>query len=296
LSFWGVQAAWCGWLPTFLFQQSRTSAQPWKPALDWDHFSTTCWRCLAGGKTAAVPDGWTWLGIGIWVGSALALLVCCGRAGLLVGLCAGLPVAAGGAYSLAAHNIVNVRYLIFAQIYLLVGWALLVAKARGPWRVALGAALLAWSGFGCWRLGEARDAQARFPGVRGAVAALERSRAPDEPVVVGSPFVHAIVQCHAERPAGISVPAADEKRYDLLGGPPLRKSDFLNLEQLSAAGVSRVWTIDVPELFGSPAVVQLPEEYRLVKEQRFTERFGFRMDLLVREYRWDASAQPAQRL
>jgi hypothetical protein len=291
-SLWGMQAAWSLWWPTFVYQQSRTSAQPWKPPLDCPWLCESLWKALAGGKMTA--GAWSWLAIVIWTLSLAALMAWGGRPGRLAAACAGLPVMAGVAYSGAFANVINARYLIFAQTYLLVGWALLSVRLPRPWFGMATAGLAMWCGLGAWKLAEAREHYAQFPGAQGAVAFLESERMPGEPVIVASPFVHAILHTHASDPTGFFVPESDRGRYDLLGGPPLRAHDYLDVARLTEGTGERVWTVDVEGLWGRTFAVDLPDDYRLVRETKFSERFGFRMHLLVREHRRvDVGSGPA---
>jgi len=64
----------------------------------------------------------------------------------------------------------------------------------------------------------------------------------------------------------------------------LRDSEYFAFDKLTGDGFSRVWAVDASGLFGGVFTVRLPNAYRLVSEERFPERYRYRMDLIVREY------------
>lgn len=295
LAAWGIQLAWACWWPVFLFQRSRSTPQLWMGPLDWRDLCANCWLALAGGTSSMVPEGWSSLSVFIWVGTVLSLWLCGGRAERLAAIGAGFPLAATIVYGLTVRNILGAKYLIFAQIFLLLGWSLLAVRLRWkPAQVGFAAALLAWSGFWSWNYAEHREYLASFPGVQGAVTYLEHWRRTDDPIIVGSPFVSIIVQKYATDPDGIYVRYAGDHRRDILGGPPLREAEYRDLEQHWGPGVDRLWTVDVYELFGpnSRFEVQLPKDWTLVRQEEFREANGIACVMAVREYQRKSPSNP----
>lgn len=287
LSVWGVQFAWAFWLPTFLFQQARSTRQLWMAPLKWEDLSTTCWMVLAGGQTSSVPKDWAWLAVAVWITTILALMMFGRQGDRLAAVCAGFPVAAVVAYGLAVRNILGVKYLIFAHVFFLVGWALVAARL--PWKPAralLAIGLLAWSGYWCWQHSEIRESQANVPGVRGAVVYLDQRRGPGEPVVVGSPFVHPIVQKYANDKTSIYVRNLGNHRDNILGGPPLRDEEYRDLDRVLERSGDRVWAIDVYDMFGPQTRFEagLSGDWQLIGQEEFREAYGMACVLAVREY------------
>lgn len=288
ISAWCLQLAWLFWLPIFFEQQSRSTAQLWMRPLDWGNFCSNCWMALAAGKTVPSPAALSWLAVVVWGVTVAGLLLFGSEAGRLVAFCAGGPLVAVTAYGILERNILGAKYLAFAQVFLPVGWALLAARI--PWRpgrFVLAAVALAWSGFWCWRFVETRDWQATLPGVCGAVEYLGQHRQPEEPVIVGTPFIFVVVQKYATYPQGIYVSYTGDHRSDMLGGPPLRESEYVNVEDHFSDQIDRAWTVDVFELFGpeSRHVAQLPAGWRMVRQKQFREAYGLPCVLAVREYR-----------
>lgn len=288
LTAWGMQAVWSLWIPVFLDQRERSTQQLWMSPLDWSGLSASCWMALAGGQTSTVPAQGAWLSIAVWSASFLLLMAMGTQAERLAGLCAAFPLAATVAYGVAVRNILGAKYLIFGQTFLLVTCALLVAHVR--WRmarVALVAGLVVWSGYWCTQHAETREHQASFPGVRGTTAYLDSQRRADEPVIVGSPFVSIVVQKYSAHPGGIYVQYRGDHRKDMLGGPPLRESEFRDIDSHLTSDTTRAWTIDVFELFGpsSSFEYKFPSDWTLVGQKEFREAYGMPCVLAVREYR-----------
>ena len=285
---WGLQLVWVFWLPVFLFQRQRTTAQLWMGPLNWNEFCNNCWMALAGGQSVAVPAGCEWIAPSFWGGVVIALFVCGGSTGRVAAICAGLPVLETAGYCLAVRSIIGVKYLIFAQVFLLIATSLLIAKLRySSLRVITAAGLLIWTGYWSWKHAEYRDDLVRFAGAEGAVKYLDRFRLPEEPVIVGSQFVHPIVQTYSAHPAAIYTNYGRNHRSDILGGPPLRLEDYANVSELLKHPPDHLWTIDVFDLFrqGSRFEASLPGDWKIVRQEEFREPFGIACVLAVREYR-----------
>jgi len=288
LSAWGMQLVWLSWLPVFQFQHGRSTPQLWMQPLELNAFFANCWMALAGGKTLAAPDHWAWTAFAAWVAAVLALLVSATRGGRLAALCAGLPLLGVALYSVAVRNILGVKYLAFAQVFLLIAWAMLAGRIPcRSGRLAVTIGLLVWSEFWCWMFTETRSWQATLPGVSGAVEYLEQRRLPEEPVIVASPFIFVIAQKYSQHPEGIYVKYSGDHRGDMLGGPPLLESEYRDISRHFHGPGDRAWGIDVFELFGPESRFEArpPGEWVLVNQQGFREAHGLPCLVAVREYR-----------
>jgi hypothetical protein len=288
-SAWAAQLIWAPWLPTFLFQQSRSTPQLWMAPLDWKTLSDTCYLALAGGQSTQAPPGWAGWAVVVWGALVLGVLVVGRPSTRLAAVCAGIPLAAVIAYGLIVRNILGAKYLIFAQLFVLIAAAVLTARV--PWRfvrITVAAGLVGWSGYWCWDQAEAREYLARSPGVRGAVAYLEQYRRPEEPVVVGSPFVHPIVQYYARDRSGIYTRYHGDHRESMLSGPPLRAAEYQEVDQLLRQPLDRVWTIDSYGMFRAEGRFEAdlpPHAWRLERQEEFREPNGIACVLAVRSYR-----------
>ncbi len=282
-SAWVIQFVWLWWLPVFEFQRARANAQLWMSDLDGWQLAAMCAQALTGAPGGS--EAWAVAAVAVWALTVGGLLIQQEPAARLVALCTGLPLLAAVAYSLAVRNILGVRYLIFAHVFLVLGWALLIAQCR--WRAVrfgLAGAVLVWTAFWCWRYSERRAFLAGFPGTRGAAAYLDQVRGSGERVIVSSPFVHPTLQHYCADRSALYARYDGDHRMDLLGGPPLQAAECITTREVSAITDSRVWTVDVAGLFGRLFETRVPDTYRRISERRFPERNGHRMDILVREY------------
>ncbi len=289
-SVWVVQLAWVAWLPVFQSQRARANTQLWMSSLNWDEFGRVARETLAGEHAwPSATFGADVLAVGIWAHSLLALVLIGGRTGRLFALCAGVAWLGCILHAFAVRNILGVRYLILSHVFLLLGWALLISRVEGrAVRIACCAVLLAWSGLGCRQFHVSRAMQARFPGVPGAVAHLNRARGTGDPVIVSSPFVHAIVHHYVASSERIHVRYEGDQNRDLLAGPPLRDGDCLSAREIASLNAARIWSIDVGANGAGEWRVPVPSRFRLATERRFADwcpAFGeYRQEIIVREY------------
>ena len=288
-SVWAIGSIWLIWLPTFRFQQSRSTPQLWMAPLDARTFNDTCYLALAGGESTVPPASGSWWGVAVWAGVAAALALTGTRSMRLTALCAATPPTAVVVYAIAVRNILGVKYLIFAQLFLLIGAAMLVGRVRRPVvRLSLAVGLVAWTGYWCLDAGAARDLLARSAGVQGAAAYLNDLRAPDEPVIVGSAFVHPIVQKYAHDQSHVLTIYHGDHRDSLLSGPPLRESEYRDVNEVVRGDAERIWTIDSFGMFRPDTryEVQLPaDRWELERQEEFRESNGIACVLAVRSYR-----------
>jgi hypothetical protein len=289
LSAFVVQVPWSFWLPAFVFQLQRTKTQLWMGPLDWQTVCSRCGLLVASEGGWDALSRWEWSGVAVMVATVLALFLCGRQEGRLAALGLAFPIGGIVAYSLAVRNIVgDPRYLIFAQTLMLVGWALLVARV--PWRplrLALSVGLLAWGGYGCWLHSAYRDNVASYPGASGATEYLNERRSPDEPVIVGSPYIFPIVHKYATCKQGVYVKYDGDHRLDLCGGGALKEEEYRNLEAHWGPGANRVWTVDVFVGSGNDRSqeTELPEEWVRVGQKEFRHIYHLPSVLAVREYR-----------
>lgn len=285
VSLWSIQLIWLPWISIFLFQRHRTDTQLWMKPLTWNGVASTCWKVLAGGKTSEVWTDWTWLAVAIWSGLAVFLIIRGRAGGRLIGLCAIVPLIATLAYGLLVRSVLGVHYLIFAETFVLLGVALLAARGQLRllrWTVV--ALVIGWNFYWSASYAAHRQSCAEVPGTQGAIAFLNDNRQPHEPVIVSSPLVHTIaLQYLRDRSEFLAISYGDH-RSNILSGPPMQDQDYVGTNDLIQRRPPVLWTINADGLFGRYSAVDLPKEYQLVAAERFPERFGYRMDLVVRKY------------
>lgn len=288
-SLWILQLAWSFWLPVFLDQRERSTSQLWMAPFQWSSFSATVGQVLAGGQLISHPEAFGNIAIVAWIVAVLGLVLLGNRTARLAALCAALPLVAVIAYALIVRNILGGKYLIFAQTFLLVGVAMLAARI--PWKscrllVAIG--LCSWSTYWCLRHAEARDQLAQHAGVQDIVRFLKDRRKEDEPVLVSSHFVHPIVQFYLSDPTTlVRTQYFGIHSRDMLGGPPLRESEYRENDRIWELPTQCVWVVDVYNLFGEGQrlEVKAPQGWQMVGQEEFREAHGIACILAVREYR-----------
>ncbi|MGQ0636180.1 MAG: hypothetical protein ACT4QC_16325 [Planctomycetaceae bacterium] len=280
---------WYFWQPIFFHQRARMMAAVVPAASSWQFLFISAFRGLAAGQLVPTTTAGPWPALAVWFIIVIVLLIIGRAGGRLAALCAGVPLIAAVIHSLVAPTVFEANYFIFAQVYLLVAVALLVASI--PWRgvrVLVAAGLLACNGYWCWRYAQLTDELAKKPGARSAVAYLNELRRPDEPVFVGSPFFWCVVQKYATHPEGVYVFYPGEPADDPLDGAAIGLADYQNLESHLNPPVRRAWTVDLHGLLGFERLAfQLPVDWILIGEKAFDEPFGysFACRLVVREYR-----------
>lgn len=271
ISYGAVAAGWGLWVPLLYAQARQVQDSFWTgPLSGWDVI-TRCYEMFLDG------------GAGASSASASVAAACC--AAILLGLAlaarpghwyalllAAVPFGAGAAVSFLGRNIFVARYLVFAQLYLVIGLAALVAEARViRVRYALAAALLVAGVVVDVAFWLNLDVE-RKPGLRAAVAYVERHRKPGEPVIVTLPNLYFPTAYYMhDRPAcrlvtdGRLVP-----HYN--GGAFVEESDLILTRDLARFGPGRVWVVS-PE--PRAARFDAPVKWRLIDDQEFREVFQF---------------------
>lgn len=288
VSLWIIQFLWVLWLPIFRFQLSRATLQLWQPPLNWELFTDSCYRVIAGGRLTAILPIAKYCGLLIWGGVAVWAACHKHREIRLVGMMAVFPFAGAALYGIAVRNIIGVRYLIFAHVFLLVAASLLCARIRRPSvRSMICLLLVGWTGYWAWSYGAARASIAQSQGVMGAVAYLEQKRQKGEPIVAGSPFVHPIVQKYSRHPDEVYTIKYSDHRNNILSGPPLRETDYWDSKMSLEPSLRRIWAVDSYGLFRRGDRNQVAfsgSEWRLESQEEFRERNGLAFILAVRSY------------
>lgn len=280
---------WLPWHSTFRFQLGRTTHQLWMAPLDWQTFIETSFRALGAGYTEDIAPHWMWIGVAIWILIPLSLLLTrTDRSGLVA--CAAIgPLLAVVGYGLAVRNILGVKYLIFGQLFLLIALALLIAQIPiRSLRLLTVMTVIAGLSLSANQYLAHRELLAECGGVRRAVTYLEEHRAPDEQVVVGSPFVYTIVVKYAAQPDMICTRNWGDHRDNILSGPALQDDDYRGVEDRLSAGPDRVWTIDAFAMFSPTSrfegLANMPG-WEFESQEEFRERNGIPCVLAVRSYR-----------
>jgi hypothetical protein len=286
------QLVWAGWSETFFRQQARANAQLWMHPLTWSELERLAWKTLAGGAGGESWERGGLCALAAWILLPAWLVLRGGAPGRLLGLGVLVPVALSVGYSVSVRNILGVRYLIFAQTFLLLGLACTAAGLQKPWLRRLACAgLLLWSSIWCWDYGQRREVFAQASGLRQAAEYLNAQRLPKAPVIVSSPFVYVPLSACLQAPERACVQYGRELASDLLGGPPLLPEDIERTSLALNGSQTTLWTVDALGIFGGDVLVQVPGGYDVIREVRFPERQGIPMDVQVRKLRRKADGE-----
>lgn len=285
--FWLSALLFIPWLPVFLVQTSRVQTAFWIPQLTLRAIPATVARLFWGGTSEPSL---------LWVVAAILAAVALVLVSLIRGRSFGdLVAAASFAIPILASVIVSLRTSIFLDRYFLfasLGLILLLARAIGflPPRLRL-SALSICVGLGLisvTRFWQQLDFPAH-PGARAAASYLTQRSAPDEPVLVSSPFVYFPVAFHigcsargTHCPQGrlVRLFAEGGELIHFAGGPILAPGDLATFEDFRDS--RRLWVVDTTGFGGSR--LSMREPYTLTSEVSFSELFPYQGELVVREY------------
>lgn len=279
------------WIPVFLRQNQQVQASYWVPPPGGWSIPDTFYRFVLP-TAQAPPHDWpaavlTLIPMAITVLVWLILLL---RpryhvANWLVVASGLLPILAAVATAFLGQSLYQDRFLVFANIFVVVAAAMVIAGLRWT-RVALVAGCLLpvilLAGFIRYWL--ELDIPQR-PGVRGAVATLAVARQEKSAVVVSSPFIFFPVDYYvrAARQAPPKLLSETGEFSHFAGGPILTADDLITPDQISALPATHLWLVDTTG-FGGRLTDPLPG-WVLQQRQTFAEVFPHQGEVILSEYR-----------
>lgn len=278
-----IAAGWLPWLPVLLRQHAQVHDAFWLPPLTWWGVRNA-WHTLISGPASA--GGGTIQSL-VCAAPIFALMLLLWRpraADWFVLLAAVVPLAGGIAISALDRNILDPRYLIAAQPFILVAVAkLMLAVPKPALRTAIVSLLVVLS------VVLNREVVGRAPvapsGIRAAAAYVDAARG-DESPVIGTcplfylPFVYSLRE-HANSflfDNGLPLP-----HYE--GTAALADGELLDGREIAAIGSPKVFVVsNFCPLANQTGYVELPAEWRLVRRTEFHESYGIPGTLTVTEY------------
>jgi hypothetical protein len=289
--FWNALGAaciavvgWLPWLPAFLAQYEQVREAYWSLPVRPRDLAEACGRLFLAPENGAIGkvEGWT---VAAFCVAFLLALLWRPRAGTaFVFLAAVLPVAAPVLLSLAGIFVFTPRYLAIAQVFLLVGMAVVLTRPRstsvravlGAWAVVvfLGASL-------AYRLD--LDVEHK-PGVRGAAAWLDGQRRRGEPVVVASPLFYVPLTFYTAERADCYVYRRDGEVLHYEGGAVIEPEEILNPGGLRTLASRRVWAVDMRGGGWGVREVPPPPGWVVRARHRFPEAYDVQGEVIVVEY------------
>jgi uncharacterized membrane protein len=289
-----VALGYAPWLPVVWKQHAQVHDVFWTPPFSSQVIGQSCFQMF-------VEPDYPGTG-GCSRGEARLCLLVCG-AGFLVlvwgarpqdwyPICAaGVPVGFALAISLLDTTLFLARYLAFAQLFLLVGLALIVRRV--PWRrvrnPVLAAVVLAVL-CGNLRFFQ-RVAHTGRLGEHAAAECLAGRRQAGEPVVVASPvFYFGLRYClHDAADCFLS----QQKVVHHNGAAVITPQEVIGGEQLAGVPTRRVWVVNrLGSALFEAQVVAVPPDWRATSEKRFPLWRGTAEEIAVIEYEVPARARP----
>lgn len=291
------------WLPTFLRQRAQVEQQYWIPKIGGWSIPDTFYRMVAPTSGIPVHHG---LGalvtclpiLAVFLGSVWFIFMS-GRgasfrsqkntgtadATYLIIASAWLPFVFSIALSLVSQSLYQDRYFVFANLFLIAGFAGLVASIK--WRpavatVGIGTAVILLGLFA--RYWHELDLKNK-PGVHGATTYVFSHIAPQEPVYASSPFVFFAVAHYAQEEFKQQPPrlySATGELSHFSGGPILTKADIAGSEIFAGQSAKSFWLVDTTG-FGSNEL-KVPADFKRTDRQVFQEVYNFQGQVMVNHY------------
>ncbi len=279
-----VVVGWLPWLPAFLAQYEQVLEAYWSlPVRAWD-LAEGCGRLFLAPENGAIGKAEGLLAAGFCAAFLLALLWRPRAATSFVFLAAVLPVAAPVLLSLAGTYVFTPRYLAFAQVFLLIGMALVLSRPRSAAVRALFGAWILVLSLGA-SLGHRLDLDVEHrPGVQGAAAWLDGQRRSGEPVVVASPLFYVPLAYYTAERADWYVYRRDGEVLHYEGAAVIEPEEILNPGGLRALASRRVWAVDMRGGGWGVREVPPPPGWVVRARHRFPEVYDVQGDVIVVEY------------
>ncbi len=277
-----IGLAWLPWVP-FLWAMYGTVQRSFPQGpLTWTEFSTLFWWMFVPQNA---DPAWDFAkSILVEACAVLVILLIASRSSeqVLVALCAFVPIYAIVNLSIVSQNLVARHRLILGQIFLLIGWALVIQRLRSTWlrrSVAVVSVAMSWV-LALFYL-SSRDAKAILPGMQAAITSIDQGRSDGELVLFVNPMLYLNGLVYAKDRVDMFA-VGERQQYPYYQGASLtRESDHLAISKIPS-NVTSVWVVDADHWFGRSWEVPMPPGWQLVAEDRFVEYYA---DIVVKLYR-----------
>lgn len=195
------------------------------------------------------------------------------------------PIAAAWATVYVGQSLYNDRFLVFANIFVLIAIAALLTHLR-PRSMAFSLSLLVLLALGASfaRYVQELNIPAR-PGLRAAVTSIPANPAQPETIIVSSPFIFFPAAYYAGQ-GGYAAPRLLSDTVDLAhfaGGPIITPGDVIPSAELATLPGSRLWFLDTTGFSHFPLELKTP--WRAIGQQAFPEVFPHQGKIILTEYR-----------
>jgi uncharacterized membrane protein len=287
-----VAVGWLPWLPYFLAQREQVRAAFWALPVRGRDLAEACCRMFLDPENGQFGETEMTVVPVLCVAALLAVLWRARAGAWLTFLAAAAPVAATYGLSRAGVQVFSARYLLFAQLFLLVGAGLVIARFRSPiargllWGWVFANSLAAYLNF-CHDL----DVYER-PGARAAAARIDGRRRPGEPVVVCSPLFYLSILYHSADRGGWLVYNRSKEFLHYEGAAVISEEERALPDDLPGlAKFGRVWVVNMQGGRWGRKVVPVPPGWAEQSRERFREPYDVQGEVVVIEYKVSDASQ-----
>jgi hypothetical protein len=191
--------------------------------------------------------------------------------------------------SILGTHAFTLRYLLFANVFFLIGLAVLICRWTVGWRrSALSAFVLAWFLFVDGYFWHKLDIDGK-PGARGAAEAIAIGRRPGEPVIVSSPLFFFPMLYHLQDRSDCFLFGDRHDVPHYQGRAVLTAEDLISGQQLQELGGDRIWVVDMAGGHWGNKSVPVPANWAEISRQSFPEVYWPQGNVIVLQYQPSAS-------
>jgi hypothetical protein len=302
-----VAIGWLPWLPAFSAQWDQVQAAFWSRPVRVRDVVEACGRMLWAPENGRIDPLEGQAAAGVFVVILLAVLWR-GRAGAwYVFLAAVIPLAICVLLSRSGTHVFSCRYLLFAHLFLLTAFGVVVGRISFPLGRGLLATYILAACVGIyWDFWRTLDV-AHKPGARAAAAYIDSQRRPGEPVVVSSPLFFLPLLYHTADRRDWYVFAAERGLIHYEGAAAVRSEEIVNAPLTLSLSPSRgrgwgegvparrVWVVNMDRGGWGHRAVPMPTGWTMRSEQRFPEVYDVQGEVVVVEYEIVPGSQDGQR-
>lgn len=277
-----IGLAWLPWMPNLWAMYGTVQRSFPQGPLTWAEFSTLFWWMFI--PQDADPAADLAKSMLVEACAVLVILLLASRSSdqVLIALCAFVPIYAIVNLSIVSQNLVARHRLILGQIFLLIGWALVIRGLRSAWlRRSIAVVSVVASGGLVLTYLSSRDAKAALPGMPAAMTSIDQGRSDGEIVLFVNPMLYLNGLVYSKSRLDMFT-VGERVEYPYYQGASLtRDSDYQAIASIPS-DVKSVWVVDADRWFGRSWEVPMPQGWQLVAEDRFVEYYA---DIVVKLYR-----------
>lgn len=277
------------WLPVLLRQTRQVQGNFWIPELTRWSIPDTLYHFFLPTNLALAHSGPA-LALTLLPGCLTILLMIIllvprpqREAGWLTVLCFVLPFLGTAVVSLLSQSVYQERYLIFAQGWIFVALAAVIAQLPFP-KARAAAPIVVWILLGTAIIIHWRELDLpKHPGMQAAMKRLQQSRKNNDPIFVTSPFIFLPARFYDGKemiaPDGAKLVNDSEELSLFAGKPVVLPEEIVRPSDMVSAANSSIWTIDTTGFSGKETSALAG--WRRRERLTFSEVYPYQGDIIV---------------